>query len=378
VNEAYSVPLTHGIKDAGFSVHAGLEEVYEIYIAEQKGRRAPPPMPFMPQQPIAEMVTSSEAVGRWCAETDMALITITRSSGEFLDRKRDGDFYLSEAEKALVLSVSSVFRSKQKKVAVVLNVGGVIETGSWRGLADAILLAWQSGQEAGHSVADVLSGATNPCGKLATTFPMEYEDVPSSAGFPGTVLEGPDPEHRSFLSGDRAAEVVYSDGIWVGYRFYNTKSLNTAYPFGFGLSYTKFEYGKVEIDSDRFQDRVTASVSVRNAGKTAGREIVQAYVSAPGKRMKKPAIELKAFAKTRLLKPGDSETLRFVLKVENLVSFDADRSAWVAEQGEYTLRIGASSSDIKGTAAFVLPGDLVVENVRKALVPQQEIRDRFD
>jgi beta-glucosidase len=291
-------------------------------------------------------------IARLSKETDAALVTITRRSGEFADRTRE-DFELSAAEKALLGEVSAAFRAQGKKVVVVLNVGGVVETASWRDLADAIVVAWQPGQEAGHAVADVVTGKTPPSGKLATTFPVRLEDVPSSANFPGKVLLGRDPEARGPLVGDRAAEIVYEDDIFVGYRHFATRAVEPAYPFGFGLGYTTFEYSDLRLSGTQFDKELTVSITVRNSGKTAGREVVQLYLSAPGKSLPKPALELKGFAKTKLLKPGESQALTFTLTARDLASFDESASAWVAEAGTYTVKVGASSKDIRQTGTFV-------------------------
>jgi beta-glucosidase len=375
VNEAYSISLLQGLKKASFTTDATLAEAYEAYITEQKAKRPPLPMPFMLPPPIPERVVSSDEINRLAAEMDAALITIGRNSGEFADRNRENDFYLSEAEKKLIRDVSTAFHAGNKKVVVILNVGGVIETASWRDQADAILLAWQPGQEAGHAIADVLSGKVNPSGKLATTFPWDYEDVPSSSNFPGKVLEGPDPNNPSPLAGARAAEVVYEDGIWVGYRYFNSKKMKTAYPFGLGLSYTNFEYGPVKLNREEFHDGVTASVTVTNTGKIAGKEVVQLYLSAPGKTLSKPAEELKGFAKTKLLQPGESQSLTFELTSADLASFDPVSSAWLAEAGTYTIKVGASSLDIRQTKTFRKPKDEKIQSVSKSLVPEIQINE---
>jgi beta-glucosidase len=352
VNEAYSVSLVEGLKAAGLAVDNALADRYAGFIAEQEKNR-PRASPFMPQPPVPEMTLPAGEIGRLSTDADLALVTIGRRSGEFVDRKREGDFEFSATEKALIQDVAAAFHAKGKKVVVVLNVGGVVETVSWRGVPDSILLAWQPGQEAGHAIADVLTGRTPPSGRLATTFPITWEDVPSSANFPGKVLLGPDPAaRRGILAGDRAAEVVYEDDIWIGYRHFATKGVKTAYPFGFGLTYTRFRYSDLRLSGREFGPGFTASVTVTNSGATAGREVVQMYVSAPGKRAPKPSIELRGFAKTKSLKPGESETVTFTLAPRDLASFDEASSSWLAEAGTYTVKIGASSEDIRQTATF--------------------------
>jgi beta-glucosidase len=356
VNEAYSVSLVEGLKAAGIAIDGALAGSYEHHIQEEQKKRPAPPRPFMAPAPIPERAAGADEIARLARETDLALVTIGRNAGEGRDRGREGDFELSAGESALLQDVAKAFHAQKKKLLVVLNVGGVIETASWRERADAVLLAWQPGQEAGHAIADVLTGRTPPSGKLATTFPMKWEDVPSSANFPGKVLEGPDPNATArgpFGRGDRAAEVAYEDDIWVGYRHFATRGVKTAYPFGFGLSYTQFRYSDLKLSGPEFQKELTASVTVTNTGKAPGREIVQLYLSAPGKAAPKPALELKGFAKTRTLKPGESETVSFTVTARDLASFDEASSSWLAEAGTYTVKIGASSEDVRQTATFV-------------------------
>jgi beta-glucosidase len=353
VNEAYTISLVEGLKAAGVSADARFAGAYAAHLEEQKKKQPARPMPFMPAPPIPEMTVAADEIARLAKETDLGLVTIGRLSGEFVDRKRASDFELTEAERILLEDVTRAFHAQKKKVLVVLNIGGVIETASWRGVPDAILLAWQPGQESGHAIADVITGKVPPSGKLATTFPIKWEDVPSSANFPGKKLLGPDPDAKGLMSmGDRDAEVEYLDDIWVGYRHYATKGLKTAYPFGFGLSYTTFGYSDLKLSGTEFGTGLTATVTVKNTGKAAGREIAQLYLSAPGKSMPKPALELRGFAKTKTLAPGESQTLTFQLTPRDLTSFDEAAKAWQAEAGTYTAKIGASSEDIRQTATF--------------------------
>jgi len=309
---------------------------------------------------------SADEISRLAREADLALVSIGRNSGEFRDRTLENDFDLSSAEKSLLQAVASAVHAQNKKLVVVLNVGGVIETASWRDQADAILLAWQPGQEAGHAIADVLVGRTPPSGKLATTFPVRWADVPSSAGFPGKTLLGPDPNARGPFAGDRAAEVAYDDDIWVGYRYFATKGVTPAYPFGFGMSYATFGYSDLKLSAPASDKSMTASVTVTvtNTGKVPGREIVQMYVSAPGQSMPKPALELKGFAKTRLLAPGASQVLTLTLSPRDLASFDAASSSWKVEAGTYTVKIGASSADLRQSATFTRAAEILDRSSR--------------
>jgi beta-glucosidase len=379
VNEAYSVSLVEGLKDAGFGVEPNLQKAYSDYLQAAR-KKNPPARMFALPAPIGEMSINAELAKRMAEATDGALITIGRNSGEGSDRRIEGDFNLSADEKNLIRTVVDAFHATGKKAVVALNIGGVIETASWRDLPDAILLTWQGGQEAGHSIADVLGGRVNPSGKLASTFPMQYADVSSAKNFPGVVVESEtqptnreDSDLLSVFRRPKKSRIVYEEGIYVGYRYYQTFDVKPAYEFGYGLSYATFDYGGLALNSKAFVDKLTAAVTVKNTGKVAGKEVVQLYLSAPAKKLDKPEEELKGFVKTRLLQPGESQTIRFTLTPRNLSSFDTASSGWVAEAGTYEVRIGASSKDIRQKAAFALDKELTVKKENKALAPPAPI-----
>ena len=381
VNEAYSISLAEGLKNAGYSVNKELRDSYERYLrtARQNGPKA---RPYMPPQLIQEMTIAPALAARIASEADAALITIGRNSGEFFDRKVDGDFNLTQAETHLIKAISDAFHSRRKKAIVVLNIGGVIETKSWKELPDGILLAWQAGQESGNSIADVISGKVNPSGKLASTFPARYEDVPSSSNFPGVVIdaapakvESVQADGMSAFRNPKASRITYEEGIYIGYRYYESFGIKPVYEFGYGLSYASFDYGKLSLSSQNFTGEITATLDVKNTGKVAGKETVQVYITAPSRKLDKPAMELKAFTKTRLLNPGESQTLTFVLKPRQLSSFDPVASSWIAEAGKYEVRVGASSRDIRQAASFSLDSDLVVKKESVGLVPKTKINE---
>jgi beta-glucosidase len=373
VNKKYVVSLDHGLTAAGFSLDDSLKKSYVQFIAEQKVKRGKTAA-FMLPPPIPEMPIEKERLQQLANDADVAVITLGRNSGEFSDRKVENDFTLADSERDFIEEVSKAFHAKAKKVVVVLNVGGPIEIASWRALVDSVLLAWQPGQDGGHAIADVLNGKVNPSGKLATTFPMSYNDVPSATTFPGKELPGR-PVLGSSPFGDKPAEAAYEEGIYVGYRYYNTFGVKPAYDFGFGLSYTTFSYGRVKLSTNTFSDKVVISVSVENTGKIPGKEVVQLYVSAPTQKLRKPASELRGFAKTKLLRPGESQTLIFTLTAKDLASFDSLSSSWVAESGTYSINIGASSSDIKSSAKMELARDLMVEKSKKLLAPEASLKE---
>jgi len=378
VNAAYSISMIEGLQNAGYTVDKGLEKTYTQYMEAERAKQPKSSNPFEAMlgmmRPIPEMEVTPALAAKMAGSTDVALVVIGRNSGEGKDREVEGDFNLTDKEKNLIRNVSEAFQAKGKKAIVILNIGGVIETASWRNLPDAILLAWQPGQEAGNSIADVVSGKVNPSGKLATTFPVNYSDVPSSKTFPG--IELPDTANEStdmpFLRA-RPAEVVYEEDIYVGYRYYNTFNVPTAYEFGYGLSYTQFDFSNLTLNAKEFKDRVEVSVDIKNVGNVAGREVVQLYLGAPSVKLPKPSMELKGFAKTKLLQPGEVQTVKFTIGPRKLASYDTASSAWVAEAGEYTVSIGASSKDIRLEGSFSLAGDMVVEKAHKALSPSRNI-----
>ena len=201
---------------------------------------------------------------------------------------------------------------------------------------------------------------------------MKYDDEPSAKSFPGKEF----PEQAATgLFGRKSipAEVTYDEGIYVGYRYFNTFNVKPAYEFGYGLSYTSFSYSNLKLNSKVFNQKIIATVDVTNTGSVVGKEVVQLYLSAPSEELKKPSEELKGFAKTRLLKSGETETIHFIIDPRDLSSFDTKSASWIAEEGTYTVKIGSSSTDIKQTADFQLKKDLVVEKDHNVLTPKVEI-----
>jgi beta-glucosidase len=375
VNEAYTVSLVQGMQQAGYNFLEPLGQQYRAHIKAEDAKRPPKKIFFELQAPLTEYKPSREDFLNAANNADVALITIGRNSGEFQDRKKENDFDLTTEEKQLITDVSTYFKAKMKKVIVVLNIGGVIETVSWNQRPDAIVLAWQGGQEAGNALADILTGKVNPSGKLTMTFPVTYDDVPSSKNFPGKELSDKDVKGPFGMSMGKPSEVVYEEGIYVGYRYYDVYKIKVAYPFGFGLSYTTFDYGKLKIEKQDDKGHLTVSLEIMNIGRLAGREVVQLYVAAPAKNLDKPSDELRAFAKTKLLKPGESQILRFELAPKDLASFYTDRSAWIADAGLYTISANASAIDFKQLKTFTLTDEVVVEKCNKVLVPQVEINE---
>ena len=363
VNRAYTVSLLDGLKNVGYTVDESLKAAYNAHIAKEQARIDAAIDPddqfaaFSPKPLPVELLPTAKQLKDMVAKNDVALITIGRTSGEFLDRYA-ADFVLSEAENKLIKTVCDAFHAAGKKVAVVLNIGGAIETASWKAMPDAILCAWQAGQEGGNSVADVLKGNASPSGKLPMTFPVNFEDHASSANFPIDEVANTNIINNVKTSFDRknVDYTVYEEGIYVGYRWFDTKGLEVSYPFGYGLSYTTFEYSNPVIVPGKKETTVT--VDVKNTGSYPGKEVVQLYVTAPKGNLDKPAQELKAFTKTAELQPGETQTVTLVVKNEDLASFDEAQSAWVVDAGTYNFHVGASSRDIKATLAADVKGSV--------------------
>ena len=381
VNHAYVVSLLDGLKNGGYIVSDELKTTYEKYIADAKeaqkkaleemAKKDPKNatlVSFMPGTLPAEKQFTAEELAAQAEASDVAIITIGRISGEFLDRKQ-ADFNLNDSEMKLIQQVCEVYHKAGKKVVVLLNIGGVIETTSWKDLPDAILRAWQAGQEGGNSVVDVLSGKQSPSGKFTMTWPIKFTDAYSSKNFP--IDEDPKIDMMNQGQKGNKKNVDYTDyeeDIYVGYRYFDSFEVPVSYPFGFGLSYTTFEYSNAKIAQKN--DIYDVTVTIKNTGKYDGKEVVELYVSAPdNKAANKPAKELKAFAKTKMLKPGEIQSLTLSITAPELASFDEASSAWVVAEGEYQFLVGASAEDIKATlTANVKPSQTKAHDVMKPQV----------
>lgn len=354
----YHVGIAEGLRNAGFTLNEELIQKNDQYVAEMRSRdeyKGTPGTfgsvgPKLPEMDITQ--DAIEAAG----STDVGIVVIGTAPGSYAVDRAKEDFYLSDSQLEMVDKVSKAYRAQGKKVIAVLSVEGPIETESWKDKVDGILLSWQPGQELGNAVADILTGKVNPSGKLAQTFPKDYEDLPYADRFPGSADGFP-----------------YKEDIYVGYRYNTTFDLEPAYEFGYGLSYTKFNYSDVKVtEGKKFDDEVQVTATVKNTGKTAGREAVQLYVHAPDGKLEKPELELKDFGKTEELQPGEKQELTFTLNAKDLASFDEESSSWILEKGSYKIQIGASSEDIKGTAVFQVDETMVVEKVSDVLAPQVE------
>ena len=363
VNKPYIRNVAEGLEVNGFEVNPVIKDWYQQYIKFTKtsmnNASAGGGMGILLGDPvIPEMEIDRAFIEKMLPQTDIAVFTLSRNAGEGGDRKAlDGDWTLTGQERQMIQNLADVYHAAGKKFIVVLNIGGTIETASWKHIPDAILLAWTPGQEGGYAVADILCGKENPSGKLPMTFPMNYLDIPSSANFPYnyTGANSMNPLASMFGGGQRRLRkdvdyTEYKEGIYVGYRYFSTADVEVSYPFGYGLSYTTFAYSKPVVKAGA--DGFTATITVTNTGKVAGKESVQLYVTAPEGGLEKPAFELKAFAKTRKLAPGESQTLTMNVDAYTLASFNETASQWETAAGTYTVKFAANAADVRATAQY--------------------------
>jgi len=355
VNEAYTVSLEEGLKNAGFKINQAAKNLFETHKTKHKEEFTKPEgISAMLNPYIPPRITYTESELKEIVESsDLGIITIGRNSGEGGDRVEKDDFLLSETEQNMMANVCKAFHTAGKKVVVVMNIGGVIETVSWKSKPDAILLAWQGGQESGNSVADILSGKVNPSGKLPMTFPVNLNDHASNTNFPldgGTM----DIMKMMFASREEKPEnekvknkdyTNYEEGIYVGYRHFDTAELDVSYPFGFGLSYTTFDLSNLNVTLQN--DTINVTVTVTNSGSLAGKEVLQVYTSKPDTNIDRPLKELRTFTKTKSLKPEEAATVSFQIPVSELSYWSEEASQWSLEKGLYSIQVGASSRDIR-------------------------------
>ena len=340
----YCVSLVEGLRNAGFLVDKTLVTQYKKHLAEESKRLFPngkPPFSLTPPARAEEFVPNTEELAVQAKENDIAILALGRTTGEGADRTV-AEFYLKNKEGELIEEVAKAYHAVGKKVIVVLNICSSMETVSWINSVDAVLCAFQPGQEAGNSITDVLTGHINPSGKLPMTFQLKYGDALSDKNFPYDY-EFVMPSFAMGTGMNFKSEK--KEGIYVGYRYFDTYQKPIAYPFGFGLSYTTFDY---EIkQSEITNDTCKLAVKVNNTGKYAGKEAIQIYVKAPKGSIEKPSKELKAFGKTKLLQPGETQLLTLTWQVMDMASFNEKTSEWELAKGEYHWMVGTSSTDIK-------------------------------
>ncbi len=383
----YTVSLIEGLRSAGYEVFKPLIDAYTQHLAAEEKRLFPdgrPPFSLTPPARADEKQFTADELNAAIEGSDVAIISLGRKSGEAADRS-EADFYLKEGEAQLIKAVSEAYHAKGKQVIVLLDICSPIDVASWQNQVDALVCTWQGGQESGFSVADVLSGRVNPSGKLPMTFQIKYGDAYADRNFPSNVDDKT--LGAMFMWGynkdaapqDRKPEANidftnYEEDIYVGYRYFDSFNKPVAYPFGFGLSYTTFAYTDATAIVDG--DAITVTVKVTNTGQRAGRNVVELFVAAPNsKKLNKPEKELRNYAKTRLLQPGESETITMKVSTADLASFNEKASAWKTDSGLYTFMICSSANDIEAKAtAKIKAWTKKVNNVMKPNVKLNQLR----
>lgn len=354
---AYTISLLDGLRQKAqeekIALFEPLSSYYETYVSGQYANG-------VIAGQVKEPTLPNELLQAARKFTDTALITICRCSGEFFDRTAtpfDGDFYLNHEEHEMVQSVLASF----DHVAVVLNIGGVVDTMWFKDepKVQSALIAWQGGMEGGLATAEILVGDSYPSGHLSDTFAVSYDAYPSAAGF--------------YESDDY---VEYTEDVFVGYRYFDTiagQGEKVAYPFGFGLTYTRFELSNTNFE--HVDGKIVFTASVKNVGDLPGKQVVQIYCEAPSGKIDKPLRTLCGFAKTAQLECGESENLTITIDPYYFSTYDdtgiIQKSAYVLEAGKYTLHAGFSSVEFYASHTYEIERDIVVEQLSEKCAPKQ-------
>lgn len=370
VNVRESISIAQGMEAAGFQIVTGswldrydqiLAETQEAYLkgidafTKETGK---PSVAYVFEHPFQEP-EQPEIVETDVEDADAAIYVISRNSGEGKDRSAEkGDYYLSEVE----LQNIQFMTKHYKNCIVLLNVGGIIDLTALKAIegVQAIVLVGQTGNIGGYAVADVLTAKTIPSGKLTDTWAKSYDDYPSSATF-------------SYRNGNVDDE-YYSDGIYVGYRYFDTFGVMPLYCFGYGKGYTEFNIETKKVTAD--EKTVTVEVEVTNVGDTySGKEVVQVYYSAPDGVMEKPTQELAGFAKTKLLAPGEKDVVTITFATTDMASYDAYDAVWVMEEGEYTIRVGNSSRNTQAVAIIDLDETVKTLQLKQVMCDTEIVKE---
>ena len=355
VNERHAVSILEGLENSGFTITSKpwIDEYRTVYERAEEANREDLKkklLHFRPStimeimspfsMPFGQPVTEEEIAA---ANADVGIYVVTRQAGEGADRKlSNGDYTLSEVEKRSITLCARRFRT----MIVVINVGASFDMSFLDEIPgiNAVFFFCQQGTMGGQAFADLLSGKETPSGKLADTWAYRYEDYPNAMEY-------------SYLNGNLEQE-YYKEGIYVGYRYFDSYGIEPKYPFGYGLSYTDFDIKTEEIQTE--QSAVTVKVSVTNTGEYSGKETVQIYVSCPKDGMAKEYQRLAAFAKTKKLAPGEEELLTLSFDLDTLASYRTEDAVTVLEQGDYIIRVGNSSRNTSVQAVLALNEEAVV------------------
>lgn len=363
VNVPYETNVLDALKESGqCSIDQTVENIYRIWLKNHPFDRTFIEKDFWYVEPWAqeEMLVSESMVAEAAGKNTSALIVIGRTAGEERDSLPErGSWYLSEVEEDLIRKVTEYF----PKTIVVLNTANIIDM-SWVETyqPSSVLYIWQGGMEGGNAAADILLGRVNPCGKLSDSIASSLSDYPSDSNF-----------------GDKK-ENVYQEDIYVGYRYFETFAPDKIlYPFGFGLSYTKFEWQVTDSQMSDMNGNVSIEVYVKNVGSKEGKEVLQVYVEKPQGKLGNPKKELTGFIKTKILQPGDHQTVNFFITKKQMSSYDDSgksgyKSAWVMEKGTYTFYVGNSSRNIEKAVDITLPETEIIKQLEEALAPVESFK----
>lgn len=375
VNERERVSIWQGMKNAGYEITSedwirSYDEIYEKArqgwkndIVKRAGGNGGEVLNFFDVYSTTPFIMPTGDSVKKPADgenTDTAIYVISRVAGENADRNTaGGDYYLKEDEHQMLTDICAYY----KDVIVVVNAGGQVDLSFMDEFENikALLVIVQPGMEGGNAFADVISGKVNPSGKLVDSCAYKYEDYPNAATF-------------SHNNGNVEKE-FYEEGIYVGYRYFDTFKVPVRYGFGFGLSYTAFSMGNYKVEKAEKENGIKVSVCVKNTGDVAGKEVVQAYVSLPGGKLEKEAHRLAAYAKTELLQPGQEQTVTLEIPAERLTSYDEENAAYILEKGFYGICVGNSLESAELIGGVQLDETAVVEKVKNLFAEQDELKE---
>lgn len=350
VNSRFSVNIYQGLTDAGFTITTsewldGFDEVknkkHKEFVQKIKDEAAAIGIPAL-WYSMGKTMLEPEYDLELKGEGDAAIYVLSRNSGEGCDRVVEkGDVLLTDSEIRDILALNKKF----DKFMLVLNVGGPVDLSPVVEVSNILLLS-QLGVVTGNVLADILLGKANPSGKLSTTWAW-WEDYSSIGDFGGKD------------------DVNYVEGIYVGYRYFDSAGVKPLFPFGYGKSYTEFEMGQPSVSNDK--DEITVRASFTNKGKFAGKEVMQVYVACPAGKLDKPAKDLAAFAKTKELGAGESQEISAVFKLSDMASYDEDSESYILERGDYIIYVGNSSREVQPAGVITLSETVTTLKTRNCL-----------
>lgn len=370
VNERHVVTIYEGMINAGYKVtteewiknynntYEKARNEWKEHVLEKAAQIKDNPMGGFAGAYLETPFLMPPCSGAVDTDTDTAIFVISRVAGEGADRKAEkGDYYLWDEEDIMLQDICRFY----SKVIVVINAGGIIDLSFLQKHENiySVIYMMQPGMEAGNALADIISGKVTPSGKLTDTWAVKYEDYPNAKIY-------------SHNNGDVINE-KYEEGIFVGYRYFDTFDVPTQYGFGYGLSYTNFSLETNKVSIVKGTD-ISVAVNVKNTGeKYSGKEVVQAYVSLPVGRLEKEYRRLAGFAKTKNLKPGDRETLNIQFSINSLESYDEENSQWMLERGSYGIWVGNSLESSELVAAIDIEEDIILKKVESKCTLKEEL-----